>query len=226
MTSSASASACADIGVSNFEIEDLKAVQAAATKPLAMNQFETHPYYQRCELLAYCGEHGIPATAHSSMGGGQNAMRSFHASPPLTEDAAINAIAAKHATTPQATTAPRPRLSSFRARALSTPTPPYATLSHLTRPSKPALEPAARPPGQTVLLAWAVQRPTAILPKSVTPARIKANLDDVLALALDADDLAAISALDKPGLEGCYCHPKTPWLGRSAFTGGTDHYYG
>ena len=77
-----------------------------------------------------------------------------------------------------------------------------------------------------MLLAWAVQRPTAILPKSVTPARIKANLDDVLALALDADDLAAISALDKPGLEGCYCHPKTPWLGRSAFTGGTDHYYG
>ena len=55
---------------------------------------------------------------------------------------------------------------------------------------------------------------------------IKANLDDVLALTLDADDLAAISALDKPGLEGCYCHPKTPWLGRSAFTGSTDHYYG
>ena len=49
------------IGVSNFEIEDLKAVQAAATKPIAMNQFETHPYYQRHELLAYCGEHGILA---------------------------------------------------------------------------------------------------------------------------------------------------------------------
>lgn len=199
-------------------------MQAAATKPIAMNQFETHPYYQRRELLAYCGEHGIPATAHSSMGGGQNAMRAFHASPPLTEDAAINAIAAKHATTPQATTASRPRPSCSRALALSTQTPPHTTNSRLTRPSP--LQPAARPPGQTVLLAWAVQRPTAILPKSVTPARIKANLDDVLALTLDDDDLAAISALDKPGLEGCYCHPKTPWLGRSAFTGSTDHYYG
>ena len=207
-------------------------MQAAATKPIAMNQFETHPYYQRHELLAYCGEHGIPATAHSSMGGGQNAMRAFHASPPLTEDAAINAIAAKHATTPQATPASRPRPSSSRAPRLLHPNP---TPSHLhpppphlhptsTRPTP--LKPAARPPGQTVLLAWAVQRPTAILPKSVTPARIKANLDDVLALTLDADDLAAIAALDKPGLEGCYCHPKTPWLGRSAFTGSTDHYYG
>ena len=32
-----------NIGVSNFEIDDLKAVQAVATKPIAMNQFETHP---------------------------------------------------------------------------------------------------------------------------------------------------------------------------------------
>ena len=30
-------------------------------------------------------------------------MKAFHASPPLTEDAAINAIVAKHATTPQPT---------------------------------------------------------------------------------------------------------------------------
>ena len=76
------------------------------------------------------------------------------------------------------------------------------------------------------LLAWALTRPTAIIPKSITPARIAANLEAVLALTLDADDLAAIAMLDKPGLEGCYCHPKTPWLGRSEFTGKTDHYYG
>ena len=71
---------------------------------------------------------------------------------------------------------------------------------------------------QLVLLAWGMQRPaapTAIIPKSVTPARIESNLKDVLAVALDADDLAALAALDKPGLEGCYCHPRTPWLGRS-----------
>ena len=53
-----------------------------------------------------------------------------------------------------------------------------------------------------------------------------ANLDATLDLTLDDDDLNAIAALDKPGLEGCYCHPKTPWLGRSEFTGDTNHYYG
>jgi diketogulonate reductase-like aldo/keto reductase len=168
-----------NIGVSNFEIEDLKVVQAVATKPIACNQFETHPYYQRQPLLDYCTEHGIVVTAHSSMGGAANAMSAFHASPPLAQDATIRQIASKHDTTAQA-----------------------------------------------VLLAWALTRPTAIIPKSITPARIAANLEAVLALTLDADDLAAIAMLDKPGLEGCYCHPKTPWLGRSEFTGKTDHYYG
>jgi len=168
-----------NIGVSNFEIDDLERVRAVATKPIAVNQVETHPYYQRRELIDYCSKHGIVVTAHSSMGGGANAMKRFHSSPPLVEDLTIGAIAAKHSATPQA-----------------------------------------------VLLAWGVSRPTAVIPKSVTAARIKANLDDVLALTLDADDLSAIAALDKPGLEGCYCHPRTPWLGRSEFTGSTDHYYG
>ena len=113
------------------------------------------------------------------MGGGANAMKAFHASPPLTDDATLLAIAKKHGATVQA-----------------------------------------------VLLAWGVQRPTAIIPKSVTPARILANLDETLKIKLDADDLSAIAALDKPGLDGCYCHPKTPWLGRSKFTGNTKHYYG
>ena len=66
---------------------------------------------------------------------------------------------------------------------------------------------------------------TAVIPKSVTPARIAANLKDPLSIKLDFDDLQLLALLDKPGLEGCYCHPKTPWLGRSEFTGKTDHYY-
>ena len=52
------------------------------------------------------------------------------------------------------------------------------------------------------MLAWGLQRPTAILPKSVTASRIKANLDDTLALKLDKEDISAIAELDKPGLEG------------------------
>jgi len=168
-----------NIGVSNFEVADLEKVRAVATKPIAMNQFETHPYYQRNELMAYCKEHDIAVTAHSSMGGAANAMAAFHSSRPLREDAVVLSIATKHSTTPQA-----------------------------------------------VLLRWGLQRRHAIIPKSVSAERIDANMQAVLALELDAEDMAALAKLDKPGLEGCYCHPKTPWLGRSKFTGSTDHYYG
>ena len=87
------------VGVSNFEIADLKTIQAVATKPIAVNQFETHPYYQRQELFDYCTENGIVVTAHSSMGGANNAMKKFHKSPPLTQDEAIQAIAKKHGVT-------------------------------------------------------------------------------------------------------------------------------
>jgi diketogulonate reductase-like aldo/keto reductase len=168
-----------NIGVSNFEIDHLEQIQRVATKPIAVNQFETHPYYQRGELLRYCAEHGIVVTAHSSMGGANNAMTAFHSSPPLRDDATIGAIAKKHGQTPSA-----------------------------------------------VLLRWALQRPTAIIPKSVTRSRIAENLAVAGSFELDADDMAEIATLDKPGLEGCYCHPKTPWLGRSEFQGSTDHYYG
>jgi alcohol dehydrogenase (NADP+) len=168
-----------NIGVSNFEIEDLEQLKKVATKPIAVNQFETHPYYQRQELFDYCQANSIVVTAHSSMGGANNAMKKFHKSPPLTDDPTIQAIAKKHSTTVQA-----------------------------------------------VLLRWGFQRPLAILPKSVTPSRIQANLEDVLKLQLDDEDLASIALLDKPGLDGCFCHPRTPWLGRSEFTGNTDHYYG
>jgi len=170
-----------NIGVSNFEIDDLKAVQAGASVPIACNQYETHPYYQRNELLGYCKEHGIAVTAHSSMGGAANVMAEFAASPPIKDDESVLRVAEKHQTTPHA-----------------------------------------------VLLAWGMQRPllgTAVIPKSVTPERIAANLNDPLSIKLDFDDLQLLALLDKPGLEGCYCHPKTPWLGRSEFTGSTDHYY-
>jgi diketogulonate reductase-like aldo/keto reductase len=50
-----------------------------------------------------------------------------------------------------------------------------------------------RTPAQ-VLLRWALQRGTSVIPKSVSPARLRENLD-VLSWALDASDVAALSAL-------------------------------
>ncbi len=51
-------------------------------------------------------------------------------------------------------------------------------------------------PGQ-VVLRWHIQNGTIVIPKSVTPARVKSNLD-VFSFALDDAQMASITALDTP----------------------------
>lgn len=53
----------------------------------------------------------------------------------------------------------------------------------------------SRPPrARQVLIRWAAQRGTSVLPKSVNPARIRSNLD-VAGWELPPEDFAALSAL-------------------------------
>lgn len=54
----------------------------------------------------------------------------------------------------------------------------------------------ARSPAQ-IVLRWHVQLGLVVIPKSVTPSRIAENLD-VFGFALDADEMAALAALDDP----------------------------
>ncbi|KAL1925507.1 uncharacterized protein VTP21DRAFT_390 [Calcarisporiella thermophila] len=56
-----------------------------------------------------------------------------------------------------------------------------------------------------VLISWAVQRGTSVLPKSVTPDRIRSNFEDFV---LSDEDFAALNALSK-GKNIRYCIPCT-----------------
>ncbi|MER7486977.1 aldo/keto reductase [Streptomyces sp. NPDC126497] len=63
----------------------------------------------------------------------------------------------------------------------------------------PALVAIARKHGRTpaqVVLRWHLQLGNVVIPKSVTPSRIEENID-VFGFSLDAEDLAAISALNE-----------------------------
>ncbi|WP_228989181.1 aldo/keto reductase [Streptomyces sp. DH8] len=63
----------------------------------------------------------------------------------------------------------------------------------------PTVVAVARKHGRTpaqVVLRWHLQTGNIVIPKSVTPSRIKENLD-VFGFELDADDLAAFAALDE-----------------------------
>jgi diketogulonate reductase-like aldo/keto reductase len=59
-----------------------------------------------------------------------------------------------------------------------------------------------RTPAQ-VVLRWHVQLGNVVIPKSVTPARIRENLD-VFGFELDEDDMAAIADLDRGGRTGAH----------------------
>ena len=50
-------------------------------------------------------------------------------------------------------------------------------------------------PGQ-VLVSWAIQRGTSVIPKSVNPGRIRQNLD-AASLVLTGEDMDAIDGLDR-----------------------------
>jgi len=78
-----------NIGVSNFTVEQIKAIVAATgVKPL-VNQVELHPLNPQNELLEYCNQEGIHLTAYSPLG------NNLKDKPKVTDNDAIKAIAKK-----------------------------------------------------------------------------------------------------------------------------------
>ncbi|CAL5024334.1 unnamed protein product [Urochloa decumbens] len=57
------------IGISNYDIFLTRDCLAYAKIKPAVNQIETHPYFQRDSLVKFCQKHGICVTAHTPLGG-------------------------------------------------------------------------------------------------------------------------------------------------------------
>jgi 2,5-diketo-D-gluconate reductase A len=77
------------IGVSNFRVEELEALDREAELRPTVNQIELHPRFQQHELRAWHAEHGIATEAWSPLGQGT-----------LLADATIAEVAAHHVRTP------------------------------------------------------------------------------------------------------------------------------
>ncbi|CAK7329597.1 unnamed protein product [Dovyalis caffra] len=58
------------IGISNYDIFLTRDCLAYSKVKPAVNQIETHPYFQRDSLVKFCQKHGICVTAHTPLGGG------------------------------------------------------------------------------------------------------------------------------------------------------------
>ena len=77
------------IGVSNFEVEHLKRIEAEADVPPAVNQIELHPYFLNEDVRSYGESNGIATEAWSPIAQGD-----------VLDDRLIVAIAEEHDRTP------------------------------------------------------------------------------------------------------------------------------
>ncbi|XP_077325226.1 aldo-keto reductase family 1 member D1 [Lithobates pipiens] len=89
---------CKSLGVSNFNRRQLELIlnkPGLKYKPTS-NQVECHPYFTQPKLLEFCKQHEIVIVGYSPLGTCRDAMWVNVSSPPLLEDATLNAIGKKY----------------------------------------------------------------------------------------------------------------------------------
>ncbi|KAK3152024.1 hypothetical protein QOZ80_2BG0153350 [Eleusine coracana subsp. coracana] len=87
------------IGISNYDIFLTRDCLAYAKIKPAVNQIETHPYFQRDSLVKFCQKHGICVTAHTPLGG-STANTEWFGSVSCLDDPVIKGLAEKYKKTP------------------------------------------------------------------------------------------------------------------------------
>ncbi|CAM6087520.1 unnamed protein product [Calypogeia fissa] len=87
------------IGISNYDIFLTRDALAYSKIKPAVNQIETHPYFQRESLVKFNQKHGITITAHTPLGGGA-ANTEWFGSVSALDDPVIKELASKYKKTP------------------------------------------------------------------------------------------------------------------------------
>lgn len=83
------------IGISNYDIFLTRDCLAYAKVKPAVNQIETHPYFQRDCLVKFCQKHGICVTAHTPLGGAV-ANAEWFGTVSCLDDPTLKGLAAKY----------------------------------------------------------------------------------------------------------------------------------
>ncbi|XAR59092.1 Mannose-6-phosphate 6-reductase [Bertholletia excelsa] len=83
------------IGISNYDIFLTRDCLAYSKVKPAVNQIETHPYFQRDSLVKFCQKHGICVTAHTPLGGAM-ANNEWFGSVSCLDDPILKGLAEKY----------------------------------------------------------------------------------------------------------------------------------
>lgn len=83
------------IGISNYGVLLTRDCLAYAKIKPAVNQIETHPYFQRDSLVKFCQKHGVCVTAHTPLGGSVANVEMF-GSVSCLDDPVLKVLAEKY----------------------------------------------------------------------------------------------------------------------------------
>ncbi|KAL2925131.1 NADP-dependent D-sorbitol-6-phosphate dehydrogenase [Bienertia sinuspersici] len=83
------------IGISNYDVFLTRDCLAYSKIKPAVNQIETHPYFQRDSLVKFCRKHGVCVTAHTPLGGAA-ANTEWFGTVSCLEDPVLKGLSAKH----------------------------------------------------------------------------------------------------------------------------------
>ncbi|MED6162893.1 NADP-dependent D-sorbitol-6-phosphate dehydrogenase [Stylosanthes scabra] len=87
------------IGISNYDIFLTRDCLAYSKIKPAVNQIETHPYFQRDSLVKFCQKHGVCVTAHTPLGGAA-ANKEWFGTFSCLDDPLLKGLAEKYKKTP------------------------------------------------------------------------------------------------------------------------------
>ncbi|MED6162892.1 NADP-dependent D-sorbitol-6-phosphate dehydrogenase [Stylosanthes scabra] len=83
------------IGISNYDCFLTRDCLAYSKIKPALNQIETHPYFQRYSLVKFCQKHGVCVTAHTPLGGA-TANTELFGSVSCLDDQVLKGLAEKY----------------------------------------------------------------------------------------------------------------------------------
>ena len=189
------------IGVSNFSILQLEELLQQAKIMPAVNQVELHPLWRQEELLSFCSSKGIHVSAHTPLGipGNLSSPRFSPGTPGLSSSSGYSS-GSDTDTSGTSTSRRRGGVNGSGGREESRERP---SRSHSRSVHAPLLKDEAvlrvaaklRKTPTQVILRWALQRGTSVLPRSVRAEKICSNLD-VLSWELSAEDWTMLNSLE------------------------------